>query len=125
MRLVLYSYAILPLERDGILDILFFFPKLGHILQGLALGLWHELPYEDGGNDTDHSIQAVGEPVAHAIGKWHEGSGDDPVENPLEGNGDGNGCTTDGIWEYLGDEHPADRSPRAVSYTHLTLPTKA
>ena len=60
--------------------LLFFPPKLAHILQALALGLWHELPHEDGGNDTDGSVESVSEPMTEviALGKvhvehWYEG----------------------------------------------------
>jgi len=53
--------------------LLFFPPKLAHILQALALGLWHELPHEDGGNDTDGSVESVSEPMTEviALGKVH------------------------------------------------------
>ena len=35
-----------------------------------------------------------------------------PIENPLEGNGYGHRRTTNSVGEDLGDEHPADGSPR-------------
>ena len=96
-----------------------FSPQAAHIFKRLALSFGHETPDKDGSDDTDQTIQTVSEPVAEVVAgsevhveHRHERRTHDPVENPLEGNGDGNGCTTDGIWEYLGDEHPADRSPR-------------
>ena len=98
--------------RHAFVRFLFLLPEFGHILQGLTLGLRHEFPYEDGGKDTDDTIQAVGEPIAHAVGKRNERGRYYPIEYPLEGNGDGNGCSTDGIREHFGDKHPADRSPR-------------
>ena len=91
---------------------LFFLPKLGHILQSLALGLRNELPNENGGNDTDNTIQAISEPIAHTVGERYKRGGDNPVEDPLESNGDGYSRTTDSIREHLCDENPADRSPR-------------
>lgn len=42
----------------------------------------------------------------------HERGAYNPVENPLEGNGNGHGGAADGVREYFGDEHPAYRSPR-------------
>ena len=35
-----------------------------------------------------------------------------PVEYPLERHGDGHGLAAYGVWEYLGNEHPAYRAPR-------------
>lgn len=34
-------------------------PELGHIFEGLALGLRDDLPYEDSCKDTDDSVKAV------------------------------------------------------------------
>ena len=53
------------LSTPGGLDIsqnkyLVFLPKLGHILQRLTLGLRNELPYKDGSEDTDNTIQTIG-----------------------------------------------------------------
>ena len=42
----------------------------------------------------------------------HKGARHDEVENPLECYGNGHGSTTDGVRENLGDEHPADGTPR-------------
>ena len=98
--------------------LLLLFPEFGHVFEGLTLGFGNELPDEEGCKDADNAIEAVGEPVAEVIA-WsevhiehrHEGGGDDEVEDPLEGNGDGNGCSTNGVGEDLGNEYPADRPP--------------
>ena len=94
-------------------------PELRHVLKRLTLGLGHQTPDEDGGDDADETVEAVGEPVAEVIALGdvhvehrHEGGGDDEVEDPLEGHGHGDCLTTDGVGEYLGDEHPADGAPR-------------
>jgi len=42
-------------------------PELGHILEGLALGLRNEFPDEEGSDDTDDAIETVGEPVAEVV----------------------------------------------------------
>ena len=49
-------------------------------------------------------------PELHVV-HGHEGGGDDEVEDPLEGDGDGRGLAADGVREELGDVHPADRTP--------------
>ena len=94
-------------------------PELGHIFEGLAFGLGHEAPYEEGGDDADDAVEAVGEPMAEVVAGLqvhvehrHEGGGDDEVEDPLEGYGNGHGSAADGVGEDLGDEHPADGAPR-------------
>lgn len=105
------------LSTPGGLDIsqnknLVFLPKLGHILQCLTLGLRNELPYKDGSEDTDNTIQAIGEPIAQAVSHRNERGRNNPVENPLEGYGNRYGSTTNGIRENLGNKYPADGSPR-------------
>ena len=60
------------LSTPGGLDIsqnknLVFLPKLGHILQSLTLGLRNELPYKDGSEDTDNTIQSIGEPITQTV----------------------------------------------------------
>ena len=50
-------------------DKLILLPKLAHILQTLAFGLWNQLPYEEGGYDTDGSIQTIGKPMAEVIAR--------------------------------------------------------
>ena len=105
------------LSTPGGLDIsqnkyLVFLPKLGHILQSLTLGLRNELPYKDGSEDTDNTIQAIGEPIAQAVSHRNERGRNNPVENPLEGYGNRYGSTTNRIREYLGNKYPADWSPR-------------
>ena len=42
-------------------------PELGHVFESLALGLRNKLPDEEGCDDTDDAIEAVGEPVAETI----------------------------------------------------------
>ena len=86
-------------------------PELGHVFECLAFGFRNELPDKDRCNDTDDAIHAIDEPEAEAVGHRHERCRDNPVENPLESYGDGYGCTTDGVREDFGDEHPADGSP--------------
>ena len=81
---------------------LIFLPKLGHILQSLTLCLRNQLPYKDSCKDTDNTIQTVGEPITHTIGKWYERCRNNPVENPLESYSDSYSSTTDGIREHLG-----------------------
>ena len=98
--------------------LLLLFPKLGHILERLTLSLRYQAPYEQGCNDTDNTIQTVGKPVAEVVTlsqmhveHRHEGRADDEVEYPLEGNGNSNGAATDGVGEYLSNEHPRDGTP--------------
>ena len=54
--------------KNGVPEIyiltLVFLPKLGHILQRLTLGLRNELPYKDGSEDTDNTIQTIGWRIA-------------------------------------------------------------
>ena len=94
-------------------------PEAGHVLERLALRLRHEAPYEQGSDEADRGVEAVGEPVAEVVAlsevhveHGHERRRDDEVEDPLEGHGDGHGSATDGVGEDLGDEHPADGAPR-------------
>ena len=94
------------------------FPKTGHILQCLAFGLWNQLPYEDGSNDADDTIETVGEPMAEviALGEVHiehryKSATHDEIENPLEGYGNGNSTAADGVGEDLSNEHPGDGAP--------------
>ena len=99
--------------------LLFLLPKLGHVFQGLALRLGYKLPHEDGGNDANDSVEGIGEHVAELVthlAQTHvvhgqEGGGDDEVEYPLESYGYGHSCTTDGVGEDFGNQHPADGSP--------------
>ena len=91
---------------------LVFLPKLGHILQTLTLGLRNELPYKDGSEDTDYTIQSIGKPIAHTVSQWYKRGRNNPVENPLECYSNRYGSTTNRIREYLGDKYPADWSPR-------------
>ena len=95
----------------SVVGVLFLLPKLGHVFESLALGLRDELPDEDCGNDADDAIHAIDEPEAEAVGHRHERCRDNPVEDPLESHGDGYGCTTDGVGEDFGNEHPADWTP--------------
>lgn len=94
-------------------------PEVGHVFEGLALGFGDEGGDEPCGDDADDAVERVGkhvaELVAHAetvhVIHRNEGRRDDEVENPLESHRDGHCLRTDGIWEDLGDEHPADRAP--------------
>ena len=93
-------------------------PELGHILESLALGLRNELPDEEGCDDADDAVETVGEPVSEVVTfgqvhveHWHERRADNEVGYPLEGHCYSYGTTTNGIGEYLGNEHPSDRTP--------------
>ena len=86
------------------IPILIFLPELAHILQALALGFRYQLPYEESCNDTDGTIQTIGKPMTEIISfhqmhikQRNEGWADNKVENPLEGNCDGNSSATNGI----------------------------
>ena len=101
--------------REGLFSV---FPHRRHLLQRLALGLGHELPYEDGCYDAEDAIETVGEPMSEVIAfrqvhveHRHERAGNDEVEYPLECHSDGHSSTTDGVGEYLGNEHPTDGTP--------------
>ena len=43
------------------------FPELRHVFERLALGLGDEIPDEEGCNDADDAVEAVGEPVTEVI----------------------------------------------------------
>ena len=96
----------------------FLAPYSAHVLECFALGLGNKFLDEDGRHDTQDTIQAVGEQVAHLVALMelkvehgHKRRADNPVENPLEGDCNSDGLATYRIGENLGDEHPADGSP--------------
>ena len=76
-----------------------FAPEVGHVFEGLALGLGDECGDEPCGDDADDAVEGVDkevtELIAHAeavhIIHRDEGRRDDEVENPLEGHGDCDG----------------------------------
>ena len=105
------------LSTPGGLDIsqnknLVFLPKLGSYPPASYPWSQERAPYKDGSEDTDNTIQAIGEPIAQAVSHRNERGRNNPVENPLEGYGNRYGSTTNGIREYLGNKYPADWSPR-------------
>ena len=93
-------------------------PELGHILEGLALGLGNEFPDKEGSDDADDAVESVGEPVAEVVTlsqvhveHRHKRAGNDEVADPLEGNGNSYSSAADGVGEDFGNEYPADGTP--------------
>lgn len=94
-------------------------PECRHLFERLALGLGHKGVDEPCSKDTDRTVEGVDEDVSetlthvactHVVHR-HERGRHDEVEDPLECNGYCHSRTADRVGEYLGDEHPADRSP--------------
>ena len=84
-------------------------PELGHIFEGLALGLRNEFPYKESCKDADDSVKTVCEGVtevlshraeAHVVHR-EEGRRYDEVEDPLEGYSYSYSSSTDGVREDL------------------------
>ena len=87
--------------------------RLSHLIQFLD-----DREDEECGQQTDDTIQPIGEPMSEVIPflqvhikHRYKRTGDNEVANPLCCNSDGNCFTSDGIWEYLGNEHPANGAP--------------
>ena len=61
--------------------------------------------------NVERSMLMNGRLDGHIV-QGHERGGDYEIGNPLERHRDGHGLAADGVGEYLGDEHPADGTPR-------------
>lgn len=94
-------------------------PEVGHVFEGLALGLRYEAPYEPGSHDTDYAVEGIhkhmSEAISHIAGthvvERHESRRYDEIEYPLESHRHRHRGAADSVGEDLGDQHPADGAP--------------